>query len=107
MKILEGKSASPGVANGVAFISTSTFSDISDIPYDCILITKISSPDLVLQIERVGAIVVERGGKTSHMALIARELGIPCVVDVCEATSSIKNGANVTVDGNKGEIRYK
>jgi pyruvate,water dikinase len=54
--------------------------------------------------KRAAAIVTERGGRTSHAAIVSRELRIPCVVGAQNATTSLKDGQKVTVDGSTGKI---
>ena len=51
------------------------------------------------------AVVTELGGPMSHAAVVAREFGFPCVVDVQGATRALPQGALVEVDGSTGEIR--
>jgi phosphoenolpyruvate-protein kinase (PTS system EI component) len=50
-------------------------------------------------------VVTELGGPMSHAALVAREFGFPCVVDVQDATRRLPSGALIEVDGSTGEIR--
>lgn len=57
----------------------------------------------ILDGDRVVALVTERGGPTSHTAIIARQLGIPCVVGV-EGLATVRPGAQVLVDGTSGEV---
>ena len=53
---------------------------------------------------RVGAIVTDTGGILSHLAIVSRELGIPCIVACKNATTAIKEGAVVRVDGDAGKV---
>ena len=53
-----------------------------------------------------GAIVLDIGGVLSHGAMVARELGIPCVVNVKVGTERAVSGTKVTVDGSAGEVRF-
>ena len=55
---------------------------------------------------RVGGVVAELGGSTSHLASLARERGIPMVLGVLDATSRISDGAQVAVDGVAGIVRW-
>lgn len=70
-----------------------------------ILVTIITDPSMVVDIiENASAIVTDRGGMISHPAIIARELGIPCVVKTQSATKIIRTGMEIIVDGSKGVI---
>ena len=50
-------------------------------------------------------ILVERGSLLSHSAIVARELGIPCVVGIADATQWVESGETLTLDGASGEVR--
>ncbi len=76
---------------------------ISDFRPGEILITEITDPDWEPIMKMASAIVTNAGGRTSHAAIVSRELGIPAVVGCGNATSSIKNGQNITVSCAEGE----
>lgn len=85
-------------------------SDVSEMdkvqPGD-ILVTDMTDPNWEPVMKRASAIVTNRGGRTCHAAIIARELGIPAVVGCGEATDTLKEGAQVTVscaEGDEGRI---
>ena len=63
-----------------------------------------TSPDFVPAMKKVVAIITDKGGQTSHAAIVSRELGLPCVVGTETATKDLKNNQMVTVDGALGEI---
>ncbi len=67
-----------------------------------VLITEITDPDWEPIMKIASAIVTDRGGRTSHAAIVSRELGIPCVVGTGDATSKIPTGETVTVDCSSG-----
>src|SRR5262245_19389658 len=69
-----------------------------------ILVTKVAGPALSHILPRVGGVVAELGGSTSHLASLARERGIPMVLGVLDATSRIPDGAQVAVDGVAGIV---
>jgi phosphoenolpyruvate synthase/pyruvate phosphate dikinase len=71
-----------------------------------ILVTKVAGPALSQILPRVGGVVAELGGSTSHLASLARERGIPMVLGVLDATSRIPDGAQVAVDGVAGVVRW-
>ena len=69
-----------------------------------ILVTRMTSPDWVPIMRRAAAIVTDSGGMTSHAAIVARELGLPCIVGAHDATRVLTTGLVVTVDGSAGTI---
>lgn len=103
--ILTGQPASPGMATGPVQLIKSP-QELNKIKNGDILVTSMTSPDFVPAMKKVAAIVTDKGGQTSHAAIVSRELGIPCVVGTETATQKLKNGQIITVNGTKGEI-YK
>jgi pyruvate,water dikinase len=71
-----------------------------------ILVTRVAGPALSHILPRVGGVVAELGGSTSHLASLARERGIPMVLGVLDATRRIPDGAQVAVDGVAGIVRW-
>jgi pyruvate,water dikinase len=71
-----------------------------------ILVTKVAGPALSQVLPRVGGVVAELGGSTSHLASLARERGIPMVLGVLDATQRIPDGVQVAVDGVAGVVRW-
>ncbi len=71
-----------------------------------VLVTDMTDPDWEPIMKRAAAIVTNRGGRTCHAAIIARELGIPAVVGTRDATSAIKDGFEVTVSCAEGDTGY-
>ena len=70
-----------------------------------ILVTHMTTPDWVSVMERAAAIITDIGGLTSHSAVVARELGIPCIVGTGNATAMLRGGDWVEVDAGKGIVR--
>ena len=70
-----------------------------------VLITTMTTPELVAQMKKVVAVVTDEGGMTCHAAIISRELGIPCIVGTKIATQVFKDGDLVEVDANNGIVR--
>jgi pyruvate,water dikinase len=68
-----------------------------------VLITEMTDPDWEPVMKRAAAIVTDRGGRTCHAAIVARELGVPAVVGTGNATSQVPDGAEVTVSCAEGE----
>ena len=70
-----------------------------------ILVCETTSPELVLLYKKAGAIITNQGGIMSHAAIISREMGIPCIVGMINATRIIRTGDTVGVDANEGVVR--
>lgn len=77
---------------------------IHDFKKGEVLVTEITDPDWEPIMKIASAIVTDKGGRTSHAAIVSRELGIPCVVGTGNATKVLKMGEDVTVDCASGEI---
>ncbi|MCQ2086082.1 MAG: phosphoenolpyruvate synthase [archaeon] len=103
--ITRGFGASPGFASGKVCIFNTSMS-LGVIKEGDILVTTMTMPDMVPAMSRAAAIVTNEGGMTCHAAIVSRELGTPCVVGTTNATSLLKNGQIITVDGTNG-IVYK
>lgn len=103
--ILEGLGASPGMSSGVVKIIRD-LKDLGKIQTGDILVTTMTNPDMVVSMQKCSAIVTDEGGLTAHAAIVSREMGIPAVVGTREATSKLKDGDIITVDGTSGKI-YK
>ena len=71
-----------------------------------VLVADMTDPDWEPVMKRAAAIVTNRGGRTCHAAIIARELGIPAVVGCGDATKTIREGQNVTVSCAEGDTGY-
>jgi len=69
-----------------------------------VLVAPQTNPDYVPAMRKAVAIITEKGGRTSHAAIVSRELGIPAIVGVEKATSIMKNGEVVSVNGASGEV---
>ena len=101
--IVKGQGASPGIATGrVAIIHD--VRDTGSVSEGDILVTRMTNPDMVPAMQKVAAIVTDEGGMTCHAAIVSRELGTPAVVGTRNATSTLKPGQLVTVDGEKGFV---
>lgn len=103
--VLTGLPASPGSATGkVVLVNVDTLKNVEFFDGDILVCDNTDVRYLPLM-KRAGAIVTERGGMLSHAAIVARELGKPCIVGVKEAFRRLKDGPNVEVDGSDGSIR--
>ena len=78
--------------------------NIKDFQKGEVLVTEITDPDWEPIMKIASAIVTDKGGRTSHAAIVSRELGIPCIVGSNNATKVLKNGQEVTVDSSGGQV---
>jgi len=101
--ILRGLAASPGIAYGTVKI-ISTLKDLGKIKKGDVLVTGMTSPDMVPVMEIASAILTDEGGITSHAAIVSRELGVPAIVGTEEATKILTDGEKITVDGSNGVV---
>jgi pyruvate,water dikinase len=101
--LVAGAAASVGQASGPVKIIHSP-KEIDQVMAGDVLVTEMTSPDYVPAMKRAVAIVTDTGGRTSHAAIVSRELGIPCVVGTGTATAKLKTGQVVTVDGHAGKV---
>jgi len=81
----------------------SDVSEMSDFQEGEVLVADMTDPDWEPIMKKASAIITNRGGRTCHAAIIARELGIPAVVGTADATESMKNGDEVTVVCSEGD----
>jgi pyruvate,water dikinase len=101
--LIQGQGASPGVAGGRVALVTS-MKDVGKVQSGDIMVTKMTNPDMVPAMRKVAGIVTDEGGMTCHAAIVSRELGTPAVVGTKKATSVLKEGQMVTIDGEKGLV---
>lgn len=101
--LLLGDSASPGIATGKVRIIHSA-KEISKVKKGEILVTEMTTPDFVPAMRIVAGIITEKGGQTSHAAIVSRELAIPCIVGAEEALKKLKTGQLISINGETGEI---
>lgn len=103
LPILTGVGASPGVSSGIVKVLKSA-KEIDKVVKGDVLVSVMTSPDFVPAMKKASAIITDKGGQTSHAAIVSRELGIPCVVGTKNATTTLRDGSVVSVDGAKGFI---
>ena len=101
--LLRGFGASPGVASGVARILHGS-AEMEKLKPGEILVTSMTTPDMVPAMSRAAGIVTDEGGMTCHAAIVSRELGVPCIVGTREATKLVPDGGDITVDGKTGSV---
>lgn len=98
-----GLGASPGVASGAVRVLRGPEEGDQLITGE-VLVAPMTTPDWVPVLRRAAAIVTDGGGMTCHAAIVSRELRIPCVVGARDATTCLRDGELVTVDGKKGQV---
>ncbi len=101
--ITKGLGASPGMASGMVKIIRNT-DELDKIEEGDILVTVMTTPDMVPAMKRANGIITDEGGVTCHAAIVSRELGIPCVVGTGDASKILEENSVVTIDGNKGLV---
>ena len=100
---LRGQPAGPGFATGIARVIVDN-TDLMNFKAGEILVCDAIDPNMTFVVPLCSAIVERRGGMLIHGAIIAREYGLPCVTGVPEASTAIKTGDRISVDGYLGLI---
>ncbi|MDX1525116.1 MAG: phosphoenolpyruvate synthase [Pseudidiomarina maritima] len=103
--VAEGRAIGQKIGAGVARVLTD-ISEMDKVQPGDVLVTDMTDPDWEPIMKRAAAIVTNRGGRTCHAAIIARELGIPAVVGCGDATDRIAAGSDVTVSCAEGDTGY-
>ena len=101
--IVSGLSVGTKVASGKAHVIKNV-RDIKNFKAGEVLITEKTDPDWEPIMKIASAIVTNKGGRTAHAAIVARELGIPAIVGTEKGTEIVKNGVDVTVSCAEGEV---
>jgi len=101
--LVKGLGASPGVGIGSVKVILNE-EEIGKVEQGDILVTTMTTPDMVPAMRKASAIVTDEGGMTCHAAIVSRELGVPAVVGTMDGTKVLKDGTVVTVDGEKGIV---
>jgi pyruvate,water dikinase len=101
--VTEGISVGAKIVTGNARIILST-KKLDEFKEGEILVTEITDPDWEPIMKKAAAIITEKGGRTSHAAIVSRELGIPAVIGVGPTISKIKTGDMLTVDCSSGAV---
>ena len=103
--LCEGRAIGHKIGKGVVRVLNS-IDEMDKVQQGDVLVTDMTDPDWEPIMKRAAAIVTNRGGRTCHAAIIARELGIPAVVGCGNATDTIENNAEVTVSCAEGDTGY-
>ena len=100
--IVEGRSVGQQIGRGIVRIVPSV-GQLDTVQEGDILVTDMTDPDWEPVMKRTSAIVTNRGGRTCHAAIIARELGVPAIVGCGDATRKLEDGSTVTVSCAEGD----
>jgi len=101
--ILKGIGSSPGMATGKVKIIHG-LEDLPKVQAGNVLVTRMTSPDMVVVMSRSVAIITDEGGTTCHASIVGREMGLPVIVGTQNATQVLKDGQLITVDAYHGLI---
>lgn len=101
--LVEGRAIGQRIGAGAVRIVTD-LDDMDKVQDGDVLVTDMTDPDWEPVMKRAAAIVTNRGGRTCHAAIIARELGVPAIVGCGDATELLKDGQNVTVSCAEGDV---
>jgi pyruvate,water dikinase len=102
--LVQGLGASPGIASGAVRV-VEQLDQLDKVGEGDVIVTEMTTPDMVPAMKRAAGIVTDEGGMTSHAAIVSRELGVPAVVGVGDATTVLGDDQVVTIDGDKGTVR--
>ena len=100
---LSGIGSSPGKATGSVSV-VRKLDNLDKVSEGDIIVTEMTTPDMVPAMERAAGLVTDQGGMTSHAAIVSRELGVPAVVGVDNATERLRDGQTITIDGEMGTV---
>ena len=103
--LVEGRSIGQRIGSGTARVVRS-IAQMNEFQAGDVLVADMTDPDWEPIMKRAAAIVTNRGGRTCHAAIIARELGVPAVVGCSDATNRITDGAEVTVSCAEGDTGF-
>ncbi len=100
--LAQGRAIGSRIGQGRARVIRSA-AQMGEVEAGDVLVTEMTDPDWEPVMKRAAAIVTDRGGRTCHAAIVARELGVPAVVGTGNATQTVPDGAEVTVSCAEGE----
>ena len=103
--IVEGRAVGNRIGQGKAKVITD-LTQMDQIEQGDVLVTDMTDPDWEPVMKKASAIVTNRGGRTCHAAIIAREMGIPALVGCGDATRVIQHGADITVSCAEGDTGF-
>ncbi|GAA0292555.1 pyruvate, water dikinase [Halarchaeum salinum] len=101
--LVSGLGASPGIASGAARI-VGGLDQLDKVGQGDVIVTSMTTPDMVPAMKRASGIVTDEGGMTSHAAIVSRELGVPAVLGTETATQVLSDDQPITIDGDRGTV---
>lgn len=101
--LVRGLAAAPGLGSGPVTVLADP-GEGDRLRDGDVLVAQMTNPDWLPTIRRAAGLVTDTGGMTCHAAIVARELGVPCVVGARSATTDLHDGLTVTVDGTRGRV---
>jgi len=102
--LVDGLGSSPGIVSGPVRI-VRKLDQLDKVGEGDIIVTEMTTPDMVPAMKRAAGIVTDEGGMTSHAAIVSRELGVPAVVGTGDGSTTLEDGRVVTIDGDRGTVR--
>jgi len=101
--LVTGHGGSPGIASGPVRIVES-LDELDKVGAGDIIVTAMTTPDMVPAMKRAAGIVTDEGGMTSHAAIVSRELGVPAVLGTGNATTVLSDEQPITINGDRGTV---
>jgi pyruvate, water dikinase len=103
--ILSGKSVGQSISSGPVRVIQSDV-DLHAFKDGEVIVANMTDPDWNPVLKRASAVITDHGGRTCHAAIVARELGIPCVVGTSRSTTDLRDGQMITISCAQGETGY-
>lgn len=104
VKVLKGNVACKGFAKGSARI-VYELSELDKVQDGDVIVTPMTTPEMIPVLKKVSAIVTDEGGITCHAAIVSREMNIPCVIGTLDATRLLHDGDTLEVNADEGTVR--
>ncbi|WP_253737534.1 phosphoenolpyruvate synthase [Halohasta salina] len=101
--LVDGLGASPGTVSGTARI-VGSLDQLDKVNEGDVIVTEVTTPDMMPAMKRASAIVTDEGGMTSHAAIVSRELGVTAITGCETATATLTDDQYITVDGDRGVV---
>ncbi len=103
-QLVKGQGIGRKYATGKVVVAKTATEALEKMKEGAILVTTNTDKDMMLAVEKASALIVEEGGLTSHAAIVGVSMGIPVIVGVQNATSTLQDGQEVTVDAARGIV---
>jgi pyruvate,water dikinase len=103
--LISGLAIGEAIASGKVLVIKSA-DEMDRFEENAILVTGMTDPDWVPIMKKARGIITDYGGRTSHAAIVSRELGVPAVVGTGDATGTLADGQEITISCAEGEVGY-